>query len=242
MGKAEYGTPKYIAKQIKSKGLQKLKFYCQVCAKQCRDANGFKAHVLSPSHNRNMAEQTGSKKLGEFTRSFEKDFLRLLRLAHGTKKVNANRYYQEYILNDRDHVHLNATRFSSLSQFVHYLEQNGKIEILRDAPDDDTSNMQTLDIKLVGEDPRVKIDREKQEAERTEEDLKMENIQRALEKNKQELERIKELAKQAEKTEITQGESAPVKFSLKKKPAKDLRNARETRKALGFKLRKAGPS
>ena len=30
-------TPKAIANRIKSKGLQKLRWYCQMCQKQCRD-------------------------------------------------------------------------------------------------------------------------------------------------------------------------------------------------------------
>lgn len=31
MGKAEVGTPKWIGNKIKAKGLQKLRWYCQVC-------------------------------------------------------------------------------------------------------------------------------------------------------------------------------------------------------------------
>ena len=30
-------TPKAIANRIKAKGLQKLRWYCQMCQKQCRD-------------------------------------------------------------------------------------------------------------------------------------------------------------------------------------------------------------
>lgn len=39
MGKEKAGflTPKAIANRIKSKGLQKLRWYCQMCQKQCRD-------------------------------------------------------------------------------------------------------------------------------------------------------------------------------------------------------------
>ena len=38
MGKAKgFLTPKAIANRIKSKGLQKLRWYCQMCQKQCRD-------------------------------------------------------------------------------------------------------------------------------------------------------------------------------------------------------------
>ena len=35
--KAERGTSKYLGIRMKSKGLQKLKFFCQICEKQCRD-------------------------------------------------------------------------------------------------------------------------------------------------------------------------------------------------------------
>ena len=39
MGKEKGGflTPKAIANRIKSKGLQKLRWFCQMCQKQCRD-------------------------------------------------------------------------------------------------------------------------------------------------------------------------------------------------------------
>lgn len=40
---------------LQAKGLQKLRFYCQVCQKQCRDDNGFKCHLTSESHRRQMA-------------------------------------------------------------------------------------------------------------------------------------------------------------------------------------------
>ena len=40
MPKAEKGSLKDIGKRIKAKGLQKLKFYCQLCQKQCRDDGG----------------------------------------------------------------------------------------------------------------------------------------------------------------------------------------------------------
>lgn len=54
MGKDGFLTPKAIANRIKAKGLQKLKFYCQMCQKQCRDANGFKCHKESEGHQRMM--------------------------------------------------------------------------------------------------------------------------------------------------------------------------------------------
>jgi len=43
MGKEKAGplTPKAIANRIKAKGLQKLRWYCQMCQKQCRDEVSF---------------------------------------------------------------------------------------------------------------------------------------------------------------------------------------------------------
>ncbi|OBZ68646.1 KIN17-like protein [Grifola frondosa] len=49
MPRAEVGTPKYLANKMKAKGLQRLRWYCQVCQKQCRDENGFKCHAQSES-------------------------------------------------------------------------------------------------------------------------------------------------------------------------------------------------
>jgi hypothetical protein len=53
-GRAEVGTPKWVANKSKSKGLQKLRWFCQMCQKQCRDQNGFKCHTTSESHQRQL--------------------------------------------------------------------------------------------------------------------------------------------------------------------------------------------
>ena len=45
MPKNDVGGPKWLANKMKSKGLQKLRWFCQMCEKQCRDENGFKCHV-----------------------------------------------------------------------------------------------------------------------------------------------------------------------------------------------------
>jgi DNA/RNA-binding protein KIN17 len=43
-----------IANRIKAKGLNKLRWYCQLCQKSCRDENGFKCHQMSEGHQRQM--------------------------------------------------------------------------------------------------------------------------------------------------------------------------------------------
>ncbi|KAL7662532.1 C2H2-type domain-containing protein [[Candida] zeylanoides] len=141
--KAEPGSAKYQSKQLKLSGLQKLRFYCQLCRKQCRDANGFKNHLGSPSHKGRLADTAAGggadDAVARFSKQFSSDFLRLLRASHGTKAINANKFYQEYILSDRDHVHMNATRWSSLTQYVKYLGQNGLVRVENDSPDDELS-------------------------------------------------------------------------------------------------------
>lgn len=136
MAKAEFGTAKWVGNQMKAKGLQKLKFYCQVCEKQCRDDNGFKAHIKAPSHLRRIAEATG-RDLENYSREFEKTFLMLLRMSHGEKKINANKFYNEFI-QDKNHVHMNSTRWSSLAKFVGYLGKSGKVRV----SEDDENNLE----------------------------------------------------------------------------------------------------
>ncbi|PVU89467.1 hypothetical protein BB561_005327 [Smittium simulii] len=126
MPRAEAGTPKAIANRIKAKGLQKLRFYCQMCEKQCRDDNGFKCHIASPSHQRQMAlfAESPMKFVDSFSQEFLAEFIKLLSRRYGTKKVQANQVYQE-IVGDRKHLHMNATKWNSLTGFVQYLGKKG---------------------------------------------------------------------------------------------------------------------
>ncbi|CAH2062153.1 unnamed protein product, partial [Iphiclides podalirius] len=126
-GKAEKGTPKYIANKIKAKGLQKLRWYCQMCQKQCRDENGFKCHTMSESHQRQLLlfADNASKYIDQFSKEFADGYLELLSRQFGTKRVNANKVYQDYISN-RDHLHMNATQWETLTDFVKWLGREGK--------------------------------------------------------------------------------------------------------------------
>ncbi|KAL1117407.1 hypothetical protein AAG570_004733 [Ranatra chinensis] len=127
MGKHEVGTPKYIANKIKAKGLQKLRWYCQMCQKQCRDENGFKCHISSESHQRQLLifADNCDRYLNEFSKEFADGYLELLSRQFGTKRVHANRVYQEYI-SDRHHLHMNSTQWETLTEFVKWLGREGK--------------------------------------------------------------------------------------------------------------------
>lgn len=127
MGKHEVGTPKYIANKIKAKGLQKLRWYCQMCQKQCRDENGFKCHMMSESHQRQLLlfADNAEKYIDEFSKEFEEGYLELLKRQFGTKRVHANRVYQDYI-SERHHLHMNSTQWETLTDFVKWLGREGK--------------------------------------------------------------------------------------------------------------------
>ncbi|KAM0247008.1 hypothetical protein ACHAQJ_010008 [Trichoderma viride] len=126
MPKAEIGSTKYLNNKLKSKGLQRLRWYCQVCEKQCRDANGFKMHTQSESHVRQMlvVGEDPKKFINQYSDEFLKDFLQLLKTGHGEKKVQMNQFYQEYIGN-KEHIHMNATKWPSLTEFAKYLGREG---------------------------------------------------------------------------------------------------------------------
>ncbi|KAG7289479.1 hypothetical protein NEMBOFW57_005850 [Staphylotrichum longicolle] len=126
MGKAEPGSTKYLSNKMKQKGLTRLRWYCQICEKACRDENAFKMHCQSESHMR-RALDAGQNFKGlqeEYSKQFLHEFVSLLRTAHGEKSVHANKFYQEVIAR-RDHVHLNATRWHSLTDFVKHISREG---------------------------------------------------------------------------------------------------------------------
>ncbi len=112
-------TAKAIAKKIKAKGLGRLRWYCQMCEKQCRDENGFQCHMRSESHKRLLAVFADAPQefIEKFSDNFRREFLTVVRQRYGTNAVQANTAYQDYI-KDRHHLHMNATRWTTLTEFV----------------------------------------------------------------------------------------------------------------------------
>ena len=131
MGKrAEKGTPKDVANRAKAKGLQKLKFYCQICEKQCRDANGFKCHCTSEAHLRQMEifGMNQGKFIGSYSEEFKRAFLNMMATSHRNSRVSANIVYNEYIAH-KEHIHMNATRWTTLTEFIKHLGREGICEV-----------------------------------------------------------------------------------------------------------------
>ena len=130
MPKHDFMSPKAIANQIKAKGLQKLRWYCQMCQKQCRDENGFKCHCESESHRRQMklfAENSGTY-IDAFSQEFEETFMDILSRRFRSTRVWCNVVYQE-VIGEKNHIHMNATQWETLTNFVKYLGKAGKVHV-----------------------------------------------------------------------------------------------------------------
>jgi len=101
-----------------------------MCQKQCRDENGFKCHMTSESHQRQLLlfGDNPGRFLHGYSRDFEKAFNTILRRQYNGKRVHANVVYQQYI-SDKNHVHMNATCWVTLTSYVKHLGRTGKCEI-----------------------------------------------------------------------------------------------------------------
>ncbi|XP_072233541.1 DNA/RNA-binding protein KIN17 [Leuresthes tenuis] len=163
MGKADFLSPKAISNRIKSKGLQKLRWYCQMCQKQCRDENGFKCHCMSESHQRQLllASENPTKFMDYFSDEFKSDFLELIRRRFGTKRVHNNIVYNEYI-SHREHVHMNSTQWETLTDFTKWLGREGLCKV------DETPK--GWYIQYIDRDPET-IRRQEEQARKKKQDL-----------------------------------------------------------------------
>ncbi|KAE8671977.1 DNA/RNA-binding protein KIN17 [Hibiscus syriacus] len=132
MWENDFLTPKAIANRIKAKGLQKLRWYCQMCQKQCRDENGFKCHCMSESHQRQMQifGQNPDRIVSGYSEEFERNFLDLMKRSHRFSSVSATVVYNEFI-NDRHHVHMNSTQWATLTELLSIWEGPGNVRLMR---------------------------------------------------------------------------------------------------------------
>ena len=122
-------SAKAVGIRIKAKGLQKLRWYCQPCEKQCRDENGYKCHVMTEGHQRQLLliAENPEKVIGMHSDTFKELFLKLLKRRFNTRRVLATSVYNEYI-QDKDHLHMNATQWHTLTDFVKHLGREGEVK------------------------------------------------------------------------------------------------------------------
>lgn len=225
MGKHEPMSAKAIATKIKAKGLQKIKYYCEMCKKQCRDANGFKCHITSESHQRQalIVSENPEKFVSGFSEQFLEGFMYILKTRYRTKRILANTVFQEYI-KERDHIHMNGTRWTSLSEFANWLGEHGIVEV-------DQSERGVM-ITYIDNDPETLRRQElaKKRAQETEEAA--ERVQKEIEQQRMAAEKIYRKVEESK----PQLESEPIQMA--KVPASEVINNVEVVERPQFKVQK----
>ncbi|ESZ93028.1 hypothetical protein SBOR_6599 [Sclerotinia borealis F-4128] len=215
MPKAEVGSTKFLNNKLKSKGLQRLRWYCQVCERQMRDENGFKMHTQSESHVRQMLliGEDPKKYINDYSGQFQRDFLQLLRTSHGEKQISLNHFYQEYI-NNKEHVHMNSTKWPSLTEFAKFL---GRESLCRVEETDKGIQVAWIDNSpeaLRRQDAIRKKDRQDKGDEEREQTLIREQVRRA----KQDAEARGETETDEQEGELKRDEGEKIKLSFGAKP------------------------
>ena len=191
---------KHASNKAKAKGLQKLRFWCQICSKQCRDDNGFKCHIASETHIRQMHLFAENSKgmIDNFSKEFLKGFMDILSQRHSTNRVKANNVYQEYIAY-KEHVHMNATIWTSLTEFCIYLGKEGKAVV------DETEK--GWFIQYIDRDPRV-LARQAQSEQKQKSEL--DDEERARRMIQAQIQVAEQLKRDREMTELTATSSSAV--------------------------------
>lgn len=68
--------------------------------------------------------ENAGRHIADFSAQFQSEFVTLLSRRFGTKRVRANQVYQEFI-QDKHHLHMNATRWVTLTEFCKHLGRCG---------------------------------------------------------------------------------------------------------------------
>lgn len=187
---------------------------------------------MSESHQRQMllVAANPGRFVHSFSDEFKKEFLNLLSRRHGTKRVFANKVYQEYIAH-KEHIHMNATRWNSLSEFCKQMGRDGILRV------DETER--GLHIAWVDNSPKAlarqaaiqKMDRTKKDDEERELQMLKEQIEKAS-KTAEERGLVEQQA-----TELKREGEQPIKLNLTMKP---VAIAAEAPKSTGAKMMLGG--
>ena len=186
------------------KGLGKVKYYCQMCEKQCRDANGFKCHMATEGHRTQMKLflENPTKYIEEFSEGFEDQFL--AELGDSDQWLVANEVYSA-IVRQPDHYHLNATKWSSFVDFLAYLETKGLVEKKVD-PNRPPSMAVSYLVRRLDPERDAAIQKARQDEKR--------KLERAQERTEREFEKRIRVAESVVTDASLKNFSAPTKLEL----------------------------
>ena len=118
--------------------------------------------------------------------------MRVIFIGLGTKRVHSNIVYQEYI-SMREHTHMNATQWETLTDFVKHLGREGKCEV------DETEK--GWFVKYIDRDSETL---KKQQSIRSKERMDMDDNERAALQLQEQIERGAKAEKNVKEAEFTE--------------------------------------
>lgn len=151
------------------------------------------------------------KYIEQYSRDFQRDFLRLLKTSHGEKKVHMNQFYQEYI-RDKEHIHMNSTKWPSLTEFAKHLGREGICRV--------EEAERGLEIQWIDDSPEAVQRKEdikrKEKLMKGDEDMEARMLERQIKQAREAAQKAGRLEEQKRKERIENGDVAaePVKVSL----------------------------
>uniref|UniRef100_A0A8I3MD28 DNA/RNA-binding protein KIN17 n=3 Tax=Canis lupus TaxID=9612 RepID=A0A8I3MD28_CANLF len=156
----------------------------------------------SPRGFRSCAGTARCARSSAGTREFRNDFLELLRRRFGTKRVHNNIVYNEYI-SHREHIHMNATQWETLTDFTKWLGREGLCKV------DETPK--GWYIQYIDRDPetiRRQLELEKKKKQDLDDEEKTakfieEQVRRGLEGKEQEAPVFTELSRENDEEKVT---------------------------------------
>jgi len=147
--------------------------------------------------------------VAQYSYQFESDFMAHMRVCHPNARVSANKVYNEFI-KDKDHIHMNSTRWLSLSGFVQYLAKKGLVKI--------EQSPKGWFMQLIRKDDEHDLKRNKRRdrdaAEKLDDVRQMKEIEKQIKKAATQTE---DAAEHEAPTELAREETdAPISFSVQK--------------------------
>ena len=154
------------------------------------------------------------KHINDFSNQFQRDFLQQLRTAHGEKKIHINHFYQEYISN-KEHVHMNSTRWPSLTEFAKFLGREGICRV--------EENEKGLHISWIDNSPealrRQDAIRKKERQDRGDEEREQKLIREQIERAEMDAEQKAQEEGEARTQELQRQEGEKIKLTFGKPKA-----------------------
>jgi DNA/RNA-binding protein KIN17 len=167
------------------------------------------SHVQSESHVRQvlLIGEDPKKYIDDYSQQFLRNFVDLLKTTHGEKKVHMNQFYQQ-IIADKTHIHMNATRWTSLTQFALYLGREGICRV--------EETEKGLFISWIDNSPETLRRREavlkKERQDKGDEDREQRQIQEQIERAQRHGEANEEISPEAKLLQRKEGEKLKLSF------------------------------